>query len=1053
MIVHIKMIMVGGAKSKFISEEDLNTLADALNVTLEEPQHMVLIPENEEAETIFRGVSKLWQNHTEWSLEDIRDVAEKWKLEVDRIRKALDKSKDSLKLSKQTEDIKRSEHYERVKALEAEVKKKDRLIREAETANDELISDHDKAIEEKQEKLAELEAKLEEERQRVKDIKENYNSHIEYTQRSDHQDSLEGEFLEAFRSARFQPPENTGSLVGYLNQALDALVSCQTKLKDESSKLSLYKQWYAVLSDSNESLQKTIDKLTESEDKTKDKARVSAAKVEEQERRIADQATEIRNLQSKVKTSTRVQKDVEVQNDALRKLVKTANKERDKMQSRVKDNASLKAEFESIRIMLKLPQDYLREKLTSLTALEREVSTKLENSQDRYKPLKTLADSHAAETKNLNQKSTTQQMDTTRLETEAEPHSQHTARLRRDMDSLKDRLEEAEEARKLVQADLDSIHQHESAVIKDLRAKLDKALETSADLQTALDKSRDVNQKLDAQHNKFKAQIMEAIGARYSNTPWDYNIVRDANDLRILVDDIRNTLEIDEDVDICEHIKKNLYTRKEVDAFVNSALEPAREALSLAHDGDVEDAVYSIISEQSILSDLLSHIALSDDTEEGDSARVSKVKTVLETIKLLQNAIGDKEGTQAYVDEVRKSKVSDKALTKINTALDGIPGESAIAKIKYLKDLRLELQAVCKALNVSDLSAADRTIKLLKADHTKMSDIRKELTLSPDEQVLETITRLKKERDEINTAFTSLSQSVEGLSAVQIVTSLIPELLLAIKHFITHGASLTQLSPRLSRRLLATYNWDAHDHTPLPQTDLSWELITGTSASPDSCSQIISRLRLLLFSETPVPLPIIQALLNTFEQCVGGDLVRLVELLEVYWSDGPLHVDAVHAFATARMIEFIVRGVSNRDHGATQVYRMIALWTTIYPLRDPLLTAYSRWFQSLLGTPSTMPRLLQVLYEEAIVQIMREPGTSRIFYCNVLPGYHLIADGNRLHLFEEDSLEIDGRTRLISFPDDRIAPFMTNLPHERLNPVIRRYMRSLWVRTTFKRIW
>lgn len=87
----------------------------------------------------------------------------------------------------------------------------------------------------------------------------------------------------------------------------------------------------------------------------------------------------------------------------------------------------------------------------------------------------------------------------------------------------------------------------------------------------------------------------------------------------------------------------------------------------------------------------------------------------------------------------------------------------------------------------------------------------------------------------------------------------------------------------------------------------------------DTCAQMISRLRLLLYSGTSVLLRVVQALFVTFERCALSDLMRLAAVLTVLWSENLVYYDQVHALVTARMIEFLVRGASNLGHGASRI--------------------------------------------------------------------------------------------------------------------------------------
>jgi hypothetical protein len=374
-------------------------------------------------------------------------------------------------------------------------------------------------------------------------------------------------------------------------------------------------------------------------------------------------------------------------------------------------------------------------------------------------------------------------------------------------------------------------------------------------------------------------------------------------------------------------------------------------------------------------------------------------------------------------DQARLEKEKDKFEGKLETA----QSENRML-LESNANLRYG-QAIAVANVQAKLDKALEDSQILEQDLNDSRDTTRDLA-----------TEYNEFKGSVKTALTDLGMSVENLPAAWIITTLTSELLKVLRDLLVLDSSTVVFHPRLTHRLTTVYDW-MEDSIALPRLDLQWYLITRTTSLPGSFGHIISRLRLSLLSELPVSLEAVEALFQRSEQCPTDDKKRLVEMSEVLWSDGAGLIDELHAFATARMVEFLIRGSSDLGEGAAHIFRLCQTWRTTYQVRRLLLVAYSRWFESLEGTPLTMPHIIRLLQQD--VTIMREPDTSRVLYCNILTGYHLLADDNTLVLFEESSLKLSMHQKLISFPDDQILAFATNPSSERLNPMIRRHMPGL----------
>ncbi|KAH0284730.1 hypothetical protein KCU62_g8076, partial [Aureobasidium sp. EXF-3399] len=362
-------------------------------------------------------------------------------------------------------------------------------------------------------------------------------------------------------------------------------------------------------------------------------------------------------------------------------------------------------------------------------------------------------------------------------------------------------------------------------------------------------------------------------------------------------------------------------------------------------------------------------------------------------------------------------------------------------------------------------SARDTQLENFDNAQAHIADIEKKLDLTGGRTVLGAIDDLKQALsqattsqdklqdeidvilDQINQPGLSLGQAVQHLQdrirafidemdgideelkkALGLDERVTPELLTAVGHLALPDVSLVSLN--LLERLITLRSW-ADGNNALPYIVTGWQLVTSVTTRWRSCTQVITVLRFLLLSDTEASMQLVQVLFSSPVQCSIKDLTRLVDLLEVHSSSGPSLVDEVHAFVTARMLEFIIRELPRLDHAEPQVSRLIESWTRIYQT-----------------APLTMPRIFEELQESAAVQTMQEATSLRVFYCNVLPGYHLVVDGHALELFEEEDLEVDLILCRISFPEESIPAFTTNLELERVNPMIRLHMRSLWLRGT-----
>jgi hypothetical protein len=534
---------------------------------------------------------------------------------------------------------------------------------------------------------------------------------------------------------------------------------------------------------------------------------------------------------------------------------------------------------------------------------------------------------------------------------------------------------------------------------------------------------------------------------------------------------IEDTLKLDSDLDLVTEIKKHQLARS-ILTETEAKLAPGEQSVP----EKIEEIRTHASDRQTDLDNVDRALELGGQERltvigklQSDLKDASAARDKFETDKnTAETELGNIEQALLPQSEHRSNIDAIKEIRRLHR----LAGQAREENLRNLNSARRDIQAIENALvglrehhgSVyainklrTDLRAAENARDRHQSNHKQAQDTLNDINAAlarlrahtdvdetlDSEDPLVTITNLQEQIDEIETTLKDLGAPIDDLSFAQSIRDLTLGLLKALRDSLEFDTTVVTLHPRLAHRLLTAYHWE-NDDTVLQTLDLGWQLVTRTSGLPNTFDQIVSRLRLLLLSENPVPLQLVEAM---FKSSGVDDLGRLVVMLEILWADGPGLLDEVHAFLTARMIEFMVRGGLDRTEGATYIFRLCETWRTTYQVREPLLAAYSRWFESFEGSaPSTLLHELDQIQQDGDVEIMREPNTSRVFYCNVLPGYHLLADDGTLLLVKEASLSLNIDERLISFHDNLALPFTTNLPSQRLSYVIGRYMRGLWLR-------
>jgi chromosome segregation ATPase len=534
---------------------------------------------------------------------------------------------------------------------------------------------------------------------------------------------------------------------------------------------------------------------------------------------------------------------------------------------------------------------------------------------------------------------------------------------------------------------------------------------------------------------------------------------------------IEDTLKLDSDLDLVTEIKKHQLARS-ILTETEAKLAPGEQSVP----EKIEEIRTHASDRQTDLDNVDRALELGGQERltvigklQSDLKDASAARDKFETDKnTAETELGNIEQALLPQSEHRSNIDAIKEIRRLHR----LAGQAREENLRNLNSARRDIQAIENALvglrehhgSVyainklrTDLRAAENARDRHQSNHKQAQDTLNDINAAlarlrahtdvdetlDSEDPLVTITNLQEQIDEIETTLKDLGAPIDDLSFAQSIRDLTLGLLKALRDSLEFDTTVVTLHPRLAHRLLTAYHWE-NDDTVLQTLDLGWQLVTRTSGLPNTFDQIVSRLRLLLLSENPVPLQLVEAM---FKSSGVDDLGRLVVMLEILWADGPGLLDEVHAFLTARMIEFMVRGGLDRTEGATYIFRLCETWRTTYQVREPLLAAYSRWFESFEGSaPSTLLHELDQIQQDGDVEIMREPNTSRVFHCNVLPGYHLLADDGTLLLVKEASLSLNIDERLISFHDNLALPFTTNLPSQRLSYVIGRYMRGLWLR-------
>jgi hypothetical protein len=178
-------------------------------------------------------------------------------------------------------------------------------------------------------------------------------------------------------------------------------------------------------------------------------------------------------------------------------------------------------------------------------------------------------------------------------------------------------------------------------------------------------------------------------------------------------------------------------------------------------------------------------------------------------------------------------------------------------------------------------------------------------------------------KDSLNrsAALANFGAPVEGRSAAQTVEDLLRQLSTHLINLAPLGASIVTLHLRLTGRLVTSHHWP-EDGQPLPQLDPGLRLAMAVSTPQTSVSQILSRLTTPPLCEISVPLQAIEALHSRLERRKLTDLLTLANALEILWGDSSALVYETHAFTTARLLGYIIRGVSKYTDRIPRVLRL-----------------------------------------------------------------------------------------------------------------------------------
>ncbi|KAH0031584.1 hypothetical protein KCU78_g2784, partial [Aureobasidium melanogenum] len=406
-------------------------------------------------------------------------------------------------------------------------------------------------------------------------------------------------------------------------------------------------------------------------------------------------------------------------------------------------------------------------------------------------------------------------------------------------------------------------------------------------------------------------------------------------------------------------------------------------------------------------------------------------KTKTENAKVYEALGANKDEAVAVITDLSKTKTEH---GQIYEALGGIPANKGVAEIVDLKKIKteheqIEIEQVLQPLDnvtvldaIQNLRAEDELGKVTKAVIGALPDDFEAVQHSYDcvqlhnerlgsANLLEAIDTRQRQID-------TLEGHIRTLGDPDDVSSTIQDLLAAKDAF-------TKMKNKLR----------AADET----TDDVLSRIEGLqNRETRGSSKIISNEILRLRDEISGLNNLLQALLQALRGLITSDASL---------------VDEFQAFNTARVIELIIRRSSQLEMGSSQIFQLIALWRQRHVVVSErlLLAAYAEWFESFDSQPSTLPHVLNSLYQdETTTPRLQEYGATatRTLYCNVLTGYHLLVDGNTLVFAEESSLRLDLRHGVIIFPGDQIQPFTTNSPFRRLNPMIDLHMPGFWSRGT-----